>query len=219
MTRRQKLQLEQSEKRQKINELLGLDELTDEQRGELDTLTKRMQHIEVDMRAAIVAEGDEEAEARGMFGNVDGEAAELRQLLNGVTLADYLRPAAGGTGIEGRAAELNAALKVETQGKGGGVAVPWPVLEVRAFTSTSSNDGSLVLRPILQRLFGPGVMDTLGVRMDSVPTGRSEWPLNHRRCYASDGEGRGGGDCGRGGDLCHRDPEAEEAHGRLRIYP
>ena len=177
MTRRQKLQLEQSEKRQKINELLGLDELTDEQRGELDTLTKRMQHIEVEMRAAIVAEGDEEAEARGMFGNVDGEAAELRQLLNGVTLADYLRPAAGGTGIEGRAAELNAALKVETQGKGGGVAVPWPVLEVRAFTSTSSNDGSLVQRPILQRLFGPGVMDTLGVRMDSVPTGRSEWPL------------------------------------------
>ena len=32
-------------------------------------------------------------------------------------------------------------------------------------------------RPILQRLFGPGIMDTLGVRIDSVPSGRSEWPL------------------------------------------
>ena len=32
-------------------------------------------------------------------------------------------------------------------------------------------------RPILQRLFGAGVMDSLGVRMDSVPVGRAEWPL------------------------------------------
>ena len=178
MTRRQKLQLEQSENRQKINELLGLDELTDEQRGELDTLTKRMQHIEVEMRAAIVAEGEEEAETRGMFGNNgDGEPAEVRQLLGTVTLADYLNPAAAGGGIEGRARELNEALKVPTAGKSGGVAVPFEVLEVRAFTDTSANDGSEMQRPILQRLFGPGVMDALGVRMDSVPVGRAEWPL------------------------------------------
>ena len=32
-------------------------------------------------------------------------------------------------------------------------------------------------RDRVQRLFGPGIMDTLGVRMDSVPSGRSEWPL------------------------------------------
>ena len=80
MTKRQKLQLEQSEKRQKINELLGLDELSDEQRGDLDTLTKRMQHIEVEMRAAIVVEGEEEAETRGMFGDGDGQSAELRSV-------------------------------------------------------------------------------------------------------------------------------------------
>ena len=30
---------------------------------------------------------------------------------------------------------------------------------------------------MLQRLFGPGVLDMLGVRMDAVPAGRSEWPL------------------------------------------
>ena len=29
----------------------------------------------------------------------------------------------------------------------------------------------------LQRLFGPGIMDALGVRVDSVPSGRTEWPL------------------------------------------
>ena len=178
MTKRQKLQLEQSEKRQKINELLGLDELSDEQRSELDTLTKRMQNIEVEMRAAIVAEGEEEAETRGLFGNNgDGESAELRQLLGTVTLADYLNPAAAGGAVEGRAAELNAALKLPTAGARGGVAVPWELFEARDFTTTANNDGSEMQRPILQRLFGPGVMDALGVRMDSVPVGRTEWPL------------------------------------------
>ena len=178
MTKRQKLQLEQSEKRQKINELLGLDELSDEQRSELDTLTKRMQHIEVEMRAAIVVEGEEEAETRGMFGNNgDGEPAELRQLISSVTLGDYLNPAAAGAGLEGRARELNEALKVPLVGKGGGIAVPWQALETRAFTTTTQNDGSELQRPVLQRLFGPGVMDALGVRMDSVPAGRAEWPL------------------------------------------
>ena len=83
----------------------------------------------------------------------------------------------GGAALEGRAAELNGALKVPTQGKGGGVAVPWEVLEHRVFTDTAANDGSEMQRPILQRLFGPGVLDTLGVRVDSVPFGRAEWPL------------------------------------------
>ena len=69
MTKRQKLQIEQSEKRQRLNELLAIDgaELTDEQRAEMETLTKRMQQIEVEMRAAIVAEGEEESRAAAAF--------------------------------------------------------------------------------------------------------------------------------------------------------
>lgn len=178
MTKRQKLTIEQSEKRQRLNELLALDELTDEQRGEMDTLTKRMGQLEVEMRAAITAEAAEEAEARGLFGNNgDGEAGETRRLLESTPLTDYLGPAGAGNGIEGRARELNEALKVPLAGPGGGVAVPWPMLETRAFTTTSANDGGEAQRPILQRLFGPGVMDTLGVRIDSVPVGRAEWPL------------------------------------------
>ena len=49
--------------------------------------------------------------------------------------------------------------------------------ERRAFTTTTQNDGPESQRPILQRLFGPGIMDALGVRIDSVPGGRTEWPL------------------------------------------
>ena len=65
--------------------------------------------------------------------------------------------------------------------------MPWEVLgrgierraapERRAFTTTGQNDGPESQRPILQRLFGPGIMDALGVRLDSVPVGRTEWPL------------------------------------------
>ena len=43
-----RLQVEQSQLRQKINERLGEDELTDEQRAELDQWTTRAQEVEVE---------------------------------------------------------------------------------------------------------------------------------------------------------------------------
>ena len=52
--------------------------------------------------------------------------------------------------------------------------------EQRAFTlttGTNSYDGGIMARPILQRLFGMDIMGALGVRIDSVPAGRTEWPL------------------------------------------
>ena len=182
MNHRQRLQIEQSTKRERVNVILATetDKMTEELRGELDTLTGRLQTIEPELRAAIAAEGDEEQRARGMFGPDDGEGAERNRLLTETSLTDYLNPASAGGAVEGRAKELNAALSVPVVGASGGVAVPWAMFgteEVRAFTATANNDGPNMQRPILQRLFGPGVMDTLGVRMDSVPAGRAEWPL------------------------------------------
>ena len=179
MTSRQKIALRMSEARSRMGEIATMraEEVTDEVQNEADALKTEMKALATQEQAAILAEGDEEARARGLFGNGDGEAAEVRGLLDRVSLGDYLTPAGAGSGIEGRARELNAALKVDMQGKSGGVAVPWAMLESRAFTSTADNDGSNVQRPILQRLFGPGVLDILGVRIDSVPVGRSEWPL------------------------------------------
>ena len=129
-----------------------------------------------------------------------------------MTLADYLNPAAAGGGIEGRAAEVNAALKLPTAGQRGGVAVPWEVIEVRAFTdTTAANDGPEQHRPILQRLFGPGIMDALGVRMDSVPAGRAEWPLITAGVAPAQAKEGDGGCGGCGGDVRLRQPEAEAA--------
>ena len=182
----QKLQIEQSEKRQRANDLLGREKLEDTERDELGAGTKRLQEIEVEYRAALVIEGAEHDAAVGQFadGTLDAEKAEVRALLDAVSLTDYLTPAAAGVGTEGRARELNAALGLPATGKGGGVAVPWRVLlpdgglEKRASTTTAALDGGTKQRPILDRLFGTkNVLDFLGVRMDEVPVGMSEWPL------------------------------------------
>ena len=95
-----------------------------------------------------------------------------------------------GVGLVGPAAELNAAYKLGTVGRGGGILVPWRMLEcpehraapeprgeARAFTTTAALDGGTMQRPILQRLFGMDIMGALGVRIDTVPAGMTSWPL------------------------------------------
>ena len=190
MTNAQKLAIRLSEIRQRLNTIAGLPdaEMTDDIRTEADTLTTEFRNAETQHRAAIVAEGAEADAAAGDFGNGDGEPAEVRALMDRVTIGDYLSPAAAGAAIVGVPVEIAAALELPAAGVNGGVAVPWQVLgrglgeqraapEPRAYTTTANNDGPTGQRPILQRLFGPGTMDSLGVRMDTVPAGRTEWPL------------------------------------------
>ena len=190
MTNLQKITLRLSEVRSRLNEISGIegDSFNEQIRNEADTLQTEYRDLEVRHRAAITSEAEDEARMQGEF-REDGESAEIRQLMSAVSLGDYLTPASAGVGIEGRARELNAALKVELVGKSGGVAIPWAVLagplpapearaaEQRDFTTTTNYAGGVAARPILQRLFGPGILDALGVRIDSVPSGRTEWPL------------------------------------------
>ena len=193
MTAKQRLMIEQSEKGQKLNELIDLDPatLTDEQRAEMGSLTTRLQQIEPELRAAITLEATEQAQAAGQFSDTaDGEQAEIRGLLQRVTIADYLSPALGGVGLTGVPAELNAALEVPSVGSDGSIQIPWIALlgteqraldgrpEQRAFTTAgTSNDGSEVQKPILQRLFGMDVAMNLGVSVSEVPVGRHEIPV------------------------------------------
>ena len=194
MTKSQKLSIRLSEIRQRLNEVAGLegDALTDEIRAESDRLTAEYRDKETQHRAAIVAEGEEQRAAEGEHGNGDGEPAEVRALLSRVNIGDYLIPAKAGIGLTGPAAELNAAFKVGTAGQSGGILIPWRMLETpelraapavrrdpegRAFTTTGALDGPMMQRPILQRLFGMDIMGALGVRIDTVPAGMTEWPL------------------------------------------
>ena len=89
MTKLKRLQLESSEKRQRLNALLALDSITDEQRAELGTLTTRMQEIEVETRAAIVAEPP----PVDTIEQEDGEGRELRALRSRVEFRPYVAAA------------------------------------------------------------------------------------------------------------------------------
>ena len=192
MTNAQKLAVRLSEIRQRLNEIAGLPDadMTDEIRNEADKLGGEYKNAETQHRAAIVAEGEEQRTAEGEHGDGDGEPAEVRALIGRVGIHDYLAPAAGGIGLTGPAAELNAAMKVPTVGTSGGILVPWRMLETpelraapaprgeaRAFTTTAALDGGTMQRPILQRLFGMDILGALGVRVDTVPAGMTEWPL------------------------------------------
>ena len=232
MTNSQTLALRLSEVRQRLNEIAGLDSdaMTDDIRAEADRLAGEYRNAETQHRSALIAEGEEQRAAEGEFGNADGTPAETRALLGRVTIGDYLRPAGAGLALSGAAVELASALDVPIAGTvHGGPAIPWRVLagpspevradpERRAFTETSANDGPIMQRPILQRLFGPGVMDALGVRMDTVPAGRSEWPLitgGVAPDQAKEGAAAGGGRY-RGFRL--REPEAKADDRKIRIF-
>jgi len=113
-----------------------------------------------------------------------GEGAEIRRLQKQVSITDFTRAAAAGARPVGAAAELSAALGA-AEGANGGVVIPWAVLEGKSLpgmiqktdvvTTVAEPDQSQ--RPILQRLFGRSVLDFLGVRIDSVPVGQSEYLL------------------------------------------
>ena len=173
MTPKQRLQVEQSEKREAVNNLLAETELNDEQRAELDTLTKRLQDIEPELRAAIVAETDEQREREREFeagANGDGTPAEVRALLGRVGIAEYVGAALDGRALAAEAGELNEALEVRS----GGFPLRLLAPEVRATTTADAetNTGTW-----LDRLFSTSAASYLGVSMREVPAGVSAYPV------------------------------------------
>ena len=173
MTKSQRLQIEQSEKRQKLNDLLALDELTDEQRGELETLTKRMQQLEVELRAAIVAEG--EAETRARESAPDTEQRERLELRSRASLTSYVQAAIAGRRVAGAELEL-----LQAAGVGDGQ-IPielWDVMptevrsEKRADAPTAApGTVGVNLDPIRPMVFAQSIAPMLGIDMPRVDSG------------------------------------------------
>ena len=116
MTNKQRIELQISEQRTKINDILKQETRSQEDLNQLTELTTRSQNLEIEYRAAVVSEGQEEQRKLGETQDGDGESAELRSLFNRVSLNDYLAPASAGTGVDGAARELNAALGVSVHG-------------------------------------------------------------------------------------------------------
>ena len=173
MTKRQKLMLEQSEKRQKLNELLALDEMTDEQRGEMETLTARMQQLEPELRASIVAEGAAETRAATEFGD-DPEGRELRALVAGASAGAIFSATLEHRATDGRTAELQSHFGLAPN------QVPLAMLrspvEARAVTPAPGDVGTNQ-SAVVPGVFPASCAAFLGVDMPTVPVGEAVFPV------------------------------------------
>ena len=167
MTPKQRLQLEQSEKRQRVNELLAADNLDDEQRSELDGLTKRLQEIEPELRAAIVAEPDP-VTAPAVSGSEDRDRLELRSK---VSVGQYLLAAMRGRSVDGAEREL-----LDEAGLADG-AIPlelWetnPVEQRADAVSGAPGTVGVNLDRLQPAIFAPSILPRLGVAMPRVKSG------------------------------------------------
>ena len=174
MTKSQTLALEMSEKRQKINELLAIesDKLSDEQRTEIGTLTKRLQEIEVETRAAIVAEGDDEKRIAEEFR--DPKARELAELESRASIGAIFGAALEHRQTDGAEAELQKHLKLTAN------QIPLALIrasaEIRAVTPAPDTVGA-EQAPIVPGVFPMSCAAFLGVDMPTVPVGDAVFPV------------------------------------------
>ena len=174
MTKAQKLEIRASEIREKLNELSGLDELTDEQKTEVDGLTTEYRDVETRRRAAIVAEEKEEREAREAAGlELDAESRERLELRSKVRVLDFVHAAMRGRVLAGEAAEYS-------QAEGASGDIPLALFEAdpreardteaRAVTGSPGTVG-VNMAPIQPAIFAPSIAATMGIDMPMVASG------------------------------------------------
>ena len=157
----QRVALEMSEKREKLNALLAVDELTEDQRDDLGKLTSRLQELEVEARAAILAEGETTVTKTTV---ADGESDELRSLIGRANVGNIFEAALEHRATDGVEAELQTHYRLPAN------AIPLALLETRAVTSApgqvAQNQSA-----IIPGVFPMSCAAFLGIDTPTVPTG------------------------------------------------
>lgn len=176
MLKSQEIQLAQSKRRERMAEIQRADELTDDNRTELRSLTDAYQGAEIEYRAAVVLEEAERSTIKTddkAEGNFDREcrAFSLSALVGAIT---------EGRPVTGREAEVSQELERRNgASQKGGILFPWTALETRAdVLTTTADDDDLTSRPVmppLERLFEDSAAAKFGFRVVQV-TGRPSWP-------------------------------------------
>ena len=171
MTDAQKILLEMSRVRSRLNEIAGLegDDFTDEVRTEAKGLQAEYGDLEVRHRAAIIGEDEGETTAAPP----DAEGRERIELRSRASLARYLAAFTKGRAPDGAEAELSAAAEA-------GEDIPlemWDTaapeageVETRAVTGAPSTVGVNFDR-IFPALFAASIAPRLGIAMPRVKSG------------------------------------------------
>ena len=166
MTIKARLAIEMSEKRQALNTLLAKDELSTEERAEMAALTARLQELEPELRAAIVAEEATEVRTEGA-----GEGAELRALADRCNMGAIFAAVLEHRNVEGPERELQTHYGLS------GNQVPLDLLnELRAVTSAPGQVGQNQA-PIIAGVFPGSVSAFLGIDTPRVAVGDAVFPV------------------------------------------
>ena len=163
----QKIALEMSTKREALNKLLGLDEMDETQRAEMGVLTTRMQELEVEARAAIMAEGEPTITRTVVE---DGADRELRSLIDRANVGVIFEAALEHRATDGVEAELQAHYRLSAN------AIPLALLETRAVTAAPSDVGQNQ-SAIIPGVFPQSCAAFLSVDMPTVPVGDAVYPV------------------------------------------
>ena len=105
-----KLEIRRSEIRQRMNEISGLDDLSEGVIAEEEKLRDEYQKLEIRARAAKIAADLDDKQAKEAFQDDDKKGKELAELRQGVSLGKYLSAIADGRSPDGKEAELQKEL-------------------------------------------------------------------------------------------------------------
>ena len=167
MTRVQKLQLRQSELRQKLGVMLDteLEQRAETFEDDLAKLNRELRSTEVEVQSAILAEPEPEIRTDSP------EGRELRSMVERAHLSNIVEAALERRSIDGVERELQAHFGLA------GDQVPLALLlETRAVTPAPGDVG-VSQQPIIQQVFPDSVSAFLGVDMPTVGVGDSIFPV------------------------------------------
>ena len=166
------LQIEQSEVRQKLNGLLSKDNRTADETTDLESLTKRAQALEPELRAALTLAQSDEPEGTETD-TLDSEQRERLELRAKSTVTAFVEAAMKGRLVAGPEAELMAACGVSE-----GVplelfeAAPREQREERTDANTAApGTVGVNLQPIRPAIFAASIAPRLGIDMPRVQSG------------------------------------------------
>ena len=165
MTPVQTIELRQSERRQRLNKLAQLDELSPDQVEELNNLSEAFDAGEIQLRAAIKAQDNADAQAAN-----DPDRVELR---NAVKVSDYFGALTKGVNLSGASAELNSELGLAANEIPRELIAP---IETRAVTPSPTTGTGVKTTPIEQYPYASSVAEMLGVWMPTVARGQLSVP-------------------------------------------
>lgn len=177
----------QSEIRQKLANLSGKENPTEDETKEMDALDKEYQTNEVRFRAALVAENTERRAAGAeLETRTDRQFADL---IAGFEMRQVALHLDEGRALTGQTAEVVQELR--NQGGYRGTPVPLMALEQRAGeTVAAGTPDPMQTRPIIDRLFPASVAAQMGAQMIQIGSGAAEWPVTTSAVSAgwADGE-------------------------------